>query len=222
MRSKTARSAANFLIYGASNLPPRICSKSLFSSTTMTMWSYTGSVGGHGGLLAATAVLAAHDKRAMTHACEIFGICPPPNWTCACARGRERCGSIGSGCKHIQSREDTGSALAVLSLPPRFGDGTRSTQRRSCSIAGPLRKFWAQRRRAGARGEGRQNFLLPHPDRCQRASCCAGPRPQVTAKDTPCKQQPKTLPSAEPMGRPCARPSAFGRALPFLALEVPP
>src|SRR6516165_10365361 len=77
MRSNMAPSAANFLIYGASNLTPRICSKSLFSSTTMTMWSYTGSVGGHGGLLAATAVLAAHDKRAMTHACEIFGIRPP-------------------------------------------------------------------------------------------------------------------------------------------------
>src|SRR6516165_5592835 len=78
MRSSMAPSAAHFLIYGALNLTPRICSKSLFSSTTMTMWSYTGSVGGHGGLLAATALLVAHDKRAIMHACEIFGICAPP------------------------------------------------------------------------------------------------------------------------------------------------
>src|SRR5262252_970399 len=96
MRSNMAPSAANFLIYGASNLTPRICSKSLFSSTTTTMWSYTGSVGGHGGLLAAPAVPAAHDKRAMTHACEIFGIRPPTQQICACARGRERCESIGA------------------------------------------------------------------------------------------------------------------------------
>src|SRR5262249_45334250 len=205
MRSNMAPSAANFLIYGASNLTPRICSKSLFSSTTMTMWSYTDSVGGHGGLLAAPAVPAAHDKRAMTHACEIFGIRPPSESTCACARGRERCESTAGGCKHMQSHEDTGSGLAVLSLHPRFVDGSRCARRRSCSIAGLLQNVWARRRRAVARGEGCQNFVIAHPDRCWRASRSATPRPQVTARDTPCKQPPNTFPSAEPMGQPCAR-----------------
>src|SRR6266496_6868828 len=77
MRSKVAPSAANLLIYGASNLPPRICSKSLFSSTTMTMWSYTGSVEGHDTLSAAAARLAVHDTRAIMHSCDAFVICPP-------------------------------------------------------------------------------------------------------------------------------------------------
>src|SRR5262249_41191496 len=91
---------------------------------------------------------------------------------------------------------------------------TLDPRRRSCSIAGPLRKLWAQRRRAAARGEGRQTSDPARPDCCQRAFPAAVPRPQVTAKDPPCKHPPKTLPSAEPMGRACARPSASGRVLP--------
>ena len=63
-------------VYGASNLLPRICSKSLFSSTTMTMWSYTGSVEGQGSLSAAAAMPAVHDTRAMMHSCNGFVICP--------------------------------------------------------------------------------------------------------------------------------------------------
>src|SRR5258708_21804174 len=79
MRSKVAPSVASFLRYGASNLPPRICSKSLFSSTTITMWSYTGSVAGQGGLSAAIAVPAVHNATAITmQSSDVFVICPPP------------------------------------------------------------------------------------------------------------------------------------------------
>src|SRR6516225_6416887 len=105
MRSNMAPSAANFLIYGASNLPPRICSKSLFSSTTMTMWSYTGSVEGPGSLSAAAAMPAVHDTRAMMHRCNGFVICPPsaidPNW---------------AGSRHVSLHDDIGSATTVLLL----------------------------------------------------------------------------------------------------------
>src|SRR5260370_31338111 len=79
MRSKVAPSLASFLRYVASNLPPRICSKSLFSSTTITMWSYTGSVAGQGGLSAAIAVPAVHNATAITmQSSEVLAICPPP------------------------------------------------------------------------------------------------------------------------------------------------
>src|SRR6266436_1405602 len=70
-----APSAANLLRYGALNLPPKICSKSLFSSMTMTMWSYTGSVAGQEGVSAAAATtVGAHIHRATAHRCESFGI----------------------------------------------------------------------------------------------------------------------------------------------------
>src|SRR6266566_5004786 len=75
MRPMLAPSAANLLRYGALNLPPKICSKSLFSSMTMTMWSYTGSVAGQGIVSADTAtMLGAHIDRATAHRCAIFGI----------------------------------------------------------------------------------------------------------------------------------------------------
>src|SRR5258708_33687493 len=79
MRSRVALSVASFLRYGASNLPPRIRSKSLFSRTAITMWSSTGSVAGQGGLSAAIAVPAVHNATAITmQSSEVFAICPPP------------------------------------------------------------------------------------------------------------------------------------------------
>src|SRR5262245_10841982 len=70
-----APSVASLLRYLASNLPPKICSKSLFSSMTITMWSYTGSVEGQDNLFAAAATtLEAHVKRAMAHTRKMFCI----------------------------------------------------------------------------------------------------------------------------------------------------
>src|SRR5262245_50284471 len=109
MRSKTAPSAANFLMYGASNLPPRICSKSLFSSTTMTMWSYTGSVEGQGSLSAAGGMPAVHDTRAMMHSwngfVSVLSSVIDPNLVDS---------------RHVSLHDDVGSATTVLSLDGRF------------------------------------------------------------------------------------------------------
>src|SRR5256885_2229434 len=105
MRSKVAPSVANFPMYGASNLPPRICSKSLFSSTTMTMWSYIGNVGGQGSLLAAIAIPPADHTRAIVHSRGTFLMCPPSS-------GVEGL----SDSEHVQSHDGVGSATAVLSL----------------------------------------------------------------------------------------------------------
>src|SRR5205809_5072837 len=112
MRSKLAPSAANFLKYGASDLPPRICSKFLFSSITITMWSYTGSVAGQAGLSAASAVLAMHNTTmAMVQRWDVFVICLPYR------RSALRLQAIqSSGFEPIQSHADTGPAMAVLSL----------------------------------------------------------------------------------------------------------
>jgi hypothetical protein len=63
-------------MYGAPELPAKICSKSLFSSTTITTWSYTGRVEGQDNESAANATsLGAQIKSATAHRCEIFDIC---------------------------------------------------------------------------------------------------------------------------------------------------
>src|SRR5262249_16664366 len=113
MRSNVAPSAARFLKYGASDVPPRICSKSLFSSTTMTMWSYTGNVAGQGGLSAASAVPAVDNATAITmQSSDVFFICflLVDLGYCACGRG------VNPALEAPPSHDGTGSVMTRLSV----------------------------------------------------------------------------------------------------------
>src|SRR5262245_33768701 len=106
MRSNVAPSAASFLKYGASDVRPRICSKSLFSSTTMTMWSYTGNVAGQEGRSAASAVPAVHNATAimMQSSDRLVDL-----GYCACGR------RVNPALEAHPSHDGTGSAMTVLS-----------------------------------------------------------------------------------------------------------